>query len=84
MENFIVRLFDEKNELHERYVKLKSFLFTEQFDSIDPIQQGLLQIQVSAMETYLKCLNERIVLLSKWLREPATLLIGTVQKGRSF
>ena len=63
MSDFISRLYDEKNQLEERYSKLKSFLFSDAFDKIDVRQQGLLQIQVSAMETYLKVLNERILLL---------------------
>lgn len=63
MSDFISRLYDEKNQLEERYTKLKSFLFTDAFNKIDVRQQGLLQIQVSAMETYLKVLSERIVLL---------------------
>lgn len=63
MSDFISRLYDEKNQLEERYTKLKSFLFADAFNKIDVRQQGLLQIQVSAMETYLKVLSERIVLL---------------------
>lgn len=63
MSDFISRLYDEKNQLEERYSKLKSFLFTDAYNKVDVRQQGLLQIQVSAMKTYLKVLNERIVLL---------------------
>ncbi len=63
MQNFMSRLLDEKQQLNEKIEKLNSFLFTEAFEKIDLHQKGLLQIQVSAMETYSKCLNERIVLL---------------------
>jgi hypothetical protein len=64
MSDFITRLYDEKNQLEDKTNKLGAFLFTVDFIKLDEIQQGLLQIQHSAMMTYLKCLNERIVRLS--------------------
>ena len=66
MSDFISRLYDEKNQLEEKVGKLKAFLYntlpTGSHD-VDDYQQALLHIQYSAMETYLKCLNERIVRL---------------------
>lgn len=62
-DNFYTRLLDEKVSLEEKVEKLKAFLFTEAFNQLDFHQQGLLQIQLSAMETYLKCLYERLVLI---------------------
>jgi hypothetical protein len=62
-DNFYKRLLDEKVSLEEKVEKLKIFLFTGAFNQLDFHQQGLLQIQLSAMETYLKCLNERLVLI---------------------
>jgi hypothetical protein len=64
MSDFITRLYDEKTQLEDKTNKLGAFLFTVDFIKLDEIQQGLLQIQHSAMMTYLKCLNERIVRLS--------------------
>jgi len=64
MSDFITRLYDEKNQLEYKTNKLGAFLFTVDFMKLDEIQQGLLQIQHSAMMTYLKCLNERILRLS--------------------
>ena len=63
MGDLISRLYDEKNTLADKTIKLGQFLFTDEFMGLDDIQQGLLQIQHSAMMTYLKCLNERIVRL---------------------
>jgi hypothetical protein len=61
--SLIKGLQDERDDVKFRYNKLRKFLFFESLAEIDIHQQGLLQIQCSAMETYLKCLNERLVLL---------------------
>lgn len=63
MSDFITRLKEERDELKLKQAKLADFLFTENFDSVEEIQKGLLQIQLSAMTTYLKCLNERLIWL---------------------
>ena len=63
MSDFITRLYDEKQQLEERYSKLKDFIFTDAFTKLDGVQQALLEIQVSAMQTYLKVLIERIIRL---------------------
>jgi hypothetical protein len=60
---FIKRLQDEINDLEYRCIKLQNFIVSEDFASVDIRQQSLLRIQVSAMETYLRCLSERLVLL---------------------
>lgn len=60
---FHERLVKEKNELEDRHQKLVSFISTDAFRALDMHQKGLLQIQASAMETYLKCLNMRLILL---------------------
>jgi hypothetical protein len=64
MSTFLERLHDERVELRNKYEKLDGFLFTEEFEKLDDVQAALLQIQHSAMKTYLQCLNERIVRLS--------------------
>lgn len=63
MSDFITRLQQERDELKLKRDNLNNFLFTENFEGIDQIQKGLLQIQYSAMITYLKCLNERLIWL---------------------
>lgn len=66
MNNFISRLHDEKNELRERVNSLEDFLFSEDFNGgIGDVQVSLLKVQLSAMKTYLKCLNERAGNLDK-------------------
>ncbi len=66
MDEFMKRLINEREELEEKLNKLDIFIGSEKFDSIDQIQQTLLKIQSSAMETYYKCLDQRIA----WLTRP--------------
>lgn len=61
------RLLIEKQQVDERLEKLGEFLKGDKFKSIDTIQQSLLNVQHSAMETYSRCLAERI----HWLEMPA-------------
>ena len=60
MEDFKKRLETERTELEERINKLDDFLLSEKVKEIDLIQKSLLNIQSSAMNTYLKCLDERL------------------------
>lgn len=63
MSDFITRLKEERDELELKRGKINTFMFSEEFEDIDQIQRGLLQIQYYAMITYLKCLNERLIWL---------------------
>ena len=65
MSNFKDRLVTEKQELDEKRGKLEAFQTSEAFQSIDPVQMTLLNIQAQAMATYSQCLLERIVWLEK-------------------
>jgi len=60
MNDFKQRLETERDELVSRLDKLDNFLLSEKVNEIDPIQKSLLNIQSSAMNTYLKCLDERL------------------------
>ena len=60
MSDFKTRLQAEQSELQEKLDKLKGFIGTENFLSISREQQALLNIQSASMETYSKCLEERI------------------------
>ena len=60
MNDFKTRLIDEKNQLEEKLNKLDSFLVSEKVNSVDDVQKALLQVQATAMNTYLQCLKERI------------------------
>lgn len=56
----LVRLRAEKLELSQRLEKLEVFLNSKEFLKIDPEQQGLLVVQLSAMQTYNACIYMRI------------------------
>lgn len=64
MNDFITRLQEEKAQLEERLDKLDSFLLSEKVEGIDDVQRALLQVQATAMNTYLQCLKERLQRLS--------------------
>lgn len=63
MSNFKTRLATEKAELDEKIAKLSAFLESDNFATIDPVQQTLLNIQVKTMEAYSQILLERIARL---------------------
>lgn len=60
MEEFKERLLREERELDEKILKLKAFLGSEKFHTLDELNRALLTIQFGAMETYHQCLIHRI------------------------
>ena len=64
MDDFKTRLEAEEKELNEKLGKLNDFNGGEKVNEIDPRQKMLLSIQAGAMYTYLRCLQERLGLLS--------------------
>ena len=60
MSNFKIRLKEEQAQLAERIEKLESFLQSDKSNAIDQFQLAFLGIQLPAMNTYLRCLDERI------------------------
>ena len=60
MSDFKTRLETEKSELEEKLNKLDSFLMSKKVNSVDDVQKAILQVQATAMNTYLQCLKERI------------------------
>ena len=60
MSDFKTRLETEKVELEEKLDKLDAFLVSEKVKDIDDVQETLLKVQATAMNTYLQCLKERI------------------------
>ena len=60
MSDFKTRLETEKTEREEKLNKLDAFLMSEKVNSVDDVQKALLQVQATAMNTYLQCLKERI------------------------
>lgn len=71
-QTFHDRLLNEKKELDERVEKLKTFLNSEKVQTIEPVQGSLLQIQLLSMETYSRCLAERIV----WFKSPESVTLS--------
>lgn len=63
MDDFKQRLQNEAKELNDRKDKLFLFLASDKFASIDPVQKTLLTIQHEAMQTYSRCLTERLTWL---------------------
>jgi len=67
MSTFIERLVVEKTELDDKLGKLKSFIGSDKFSTVDDVQKSLLQAQSHVMGAYSQILEERI----KWLNAPA-------------
>jgi hypothetical protein len=59
MSDFKTRLVDEQAQLEEKLNKLDAFLMSEKVKDVDDVQKALLQVQATAMNTYLQCLKER-------------------------
>jgi hypothetical protein len=57
--NFLDRLHEEQLDLKNKVYKLRNYINTEPYNELDETQKSLLIIQLSAMETYSKCLSER-------------------------
>ena len=60
MEDFKVRLLEERNQLKEKVEKLDLFLESETFEQLDLTLQMLMEDQFYAMEHYLDSLQSRI------------------------
>jgi len=60
MSDFKTRLVTEQSELESKLSKLDDFILSDKFNEIDDTQKALLQVQATAMNTYLQCLTERI------------------------
>ncbi len=56
------RVFEEREELRGKIVKLHRFLKSEKVEKLPPEDLRLLQEQAKLMWLYLKVLNERIAL----------------------
>ena len=65
MDAYEERLIIEADELDKKYEKLKSFIAKNNWSGVDDQHKTLMIIQVSAMETYLKCLVAGLKLIDK-------------------
>ncbi len=57
MSDFKTRLETERIDLEEKLNKLDAFLVSDKVKEIDDVQKALLQVQATAMNTYLQCLK---------------------------
>ena len=57
----VERMYKERDELHERWIKLNQFKETPAFSELPDYQKSFLHIQAKAMETYHECLTQRII-----------------------
>ena len=62
-ETFVDRLFIEQEELNERIKSLKSFMYTEKFNSLEPAQRICMERQLGSMSSYISTVEERIGLI---------------------
>ena len=63
MEDFKKRLLIEKEELDDKRIKLRSFLQTDNFNSLDDKNRNLLIKQFKIMTEYSNILKKRIGLI---------------------
>ena len=62
-ETFLNRLFIELDDLKEKIKSLKSFMYTEKFNSLELSQRICMERQLGAMTSYNSILEERICLI---------------------
>lgn len=58
--NFKTRLADEAAQLNTKIEALDAFIQTKNFYAIDEFGRTMLNIQLTAMQTYCECLSARI------------------------
>ncbi|MBE7691158.1 crAss001_48 related protein [Tenacibaculum piscium] len=63
MNELRTKLITEANELNEKIDKLATFMDTDAFYEIDPLQSMLLGIQLNSMLSYYKTLETRVELI---------------------
>lgn len=59
-DDVLLRLKMEKVDLSQKLQRLNAFLNSPSYLEIDPVQQKLLVVQLSAMQTYNACVYMRI------------------------
>lgn len=60
MSDFIIRLQEEKNELHGRMHRLGKFIESEKFQEVSYFQRCKMREQHEIMKRYYGCLNVRL------------------------
>ena len=60
MNDYLVRLVEENEQLMEKYRKLKLFIDSELFRTLDYDEQALMRMQLNAMDIYGYVLAKRL------------------------
>lgn len=60
MNDYLIRLVEENEQLMEKYRKLKLFIDSEQFRTLDRDEQALMRMQLNAMDIYGYVLAKRL------------------------
>ena len=58
--DYLRRVVEERDQLHERLVKLRAFLNSTAFTQLDEAEQGRLNRQAMFMSDYERVLKERL------------------------
>lgn len=64
MQDYQNRVIEEQVELSGKIYKLLEFMYNDEYSSLPAVEQGLLMVQLNAMEQYEKTLKRRIDLFS--------------------
>lgn len=65
MQDFVKRLIIEKDELNNKWEKLRDFIATNKYDNLDNENKMLLSTQFNIMGAYLCILERRIDINNK-------------------
>ena len=60
IEKYKQRVIDEKKELFNKTQKLIDFMYSDKYAELSAIDQGLLMVQLVAMQNYSDALSRRI------------------------
>ena len=60
MTAYELKILEERDDLINKIKKLKEFMYTDEFEGMDPIDKGLLMSQLRIMNPYFEILQERI------------------------
>ena len=60
MPEYIYRMYDEFEELKNKFIKLQDFIKTDKFKQFDICRQNYMKLQYTFMEGYLSVLSHRI------------------------
>ena len=58
--DYLKRMFEEFDELKNKFIKLKTFVTGDRFKELDEVQQHYLRLQYNFMNGYLNVLGHRI------------------------